>query len=178
MPEHALPAATGRGVEDMSHRREASPVVLLRLLSVDYVVDHPALPWLPTEAEEVAARAAPGASKPPLPSRPYQGPRGSRGRRSRMPERGFRRARSPFPSFVSNRKRGRRPRAGTTGTKGRCGMNDRDGNGVEERVPVRVAICDSSTRRSRRCSGQGAAGLGPSQGPFLADRKQTSEGRA
>ena len=38
------------GVEDIRHRRTASPTVLMRrLLSLDYVLEHPDLPWLPTE---------------------------------------------------------------------------------------------------------------------------------
>ena len=38
------------GAEDVRHRRAASPPVLLRrLLSLDYVLDHLDRPWLPTE---------------------------------------------------------------------------------------------------------------------------------
>ena len=44
------------GAEDIRHRRVASTEILLRrLLSLDYVLEHPALPWLPTEPEKVRA---------------------------------------------------------------------------------------------------------------------------
>ena len=42
------------GVKDVRHRRDAGIDVLLkRLLSLDYVIEHPTLPWLPTEQEKV-----------------------------------------------------------------------------------------------------------------------------
>ena len=38
------------GTEDIRHRRVASREILFRrLLSLDYVIEHPGLPWLPTE---------------------------------------------------------------------------------------------------------------------------------
>ena len=41
------------GAEDIRHRRAASEAVLMRrLLSLDYVLEHPDLPWLPTRAGE------------------------------------------------------------------------------------------------------------------------------
>ena len=62
------------GVEHVPHRRPASPeVVLRRLLSLDYVLEHPHAAWLPTEDEKVNALAAAGVSKPLLPHRLYQG---------------------------------------------------------------------------------------------------------
>ena len=38
------------GIENVRHRREAEDTIMLRrLLSLDYVLEHPELPWLPTE---------------------------------------------------------------------------------------------------------------------------------
>ncbi len=69
------------GAEHVRHRREASPaVVLRRLLSLDYVVDHLAEPWLATEAEKVSALRAAGAPERALPRRVYRGRRDSRSR--------------------------------------------------------------------------------------------------
>ena len=69
------------GAEHVRHRREASPaVVLRRLLSLDYVVDHPAEPWLATEMEKVSALTAAGAPERALPRRVYLGKRDSRNR--------------------------------------------------------------------------------------------------
>ena len=62
------------GAEHVPHRRPASPeVVLRRLLSLDYVLEHPRAAWLPTEDEKVNALAAAGISKTLLPHRLYQG---------------------------------------------------------------------------------------------------------
>ena len=64
------------GAEHVRHRREASEAVLLRrLLSLDYVLDHLAEPWLATEAEKVAALTAAGAPEDVLPHRVYEGRR-------------------------------------------------------------------------------------------------------
>ena len=42
------------GIENLRHRREAHTIVLLRrLLSLDYLLEHLQLPWLPTEQEKV-----------------------------------------------------------------------------------------------------------------------------
>ena len=69
------------GAEHVRHRREASPaVVLRRLLSLDYVVDHPGEPWLATETEKVSALQAAGVPEQALPRRVYHGRRGSRRR--------------------------------------------------------------------------------------------------
>ena len=43
------------GTEDIRHRRLASAEILRRLLALDYVLEHPGLPWLPTETEKVRA---------------------------------------------------------------------------------------------------------------------------
>ena len=66
------------GAEDIRHRRIASPTVLMRrLLSLDYVLEHPDLPWLPTEPEKVGAIEALGIERRRLPSRLYRGAAGS-----------------------------------------------------------------------------------------------------
>ena len=64
--------------EDIRHRRIASPTVLMRrLLSLDYVLEHPDLPWLPTEPEKVGAFEALGIGRRLLPSRLDRGAAGS-----------------------------------------------------------------------------------------------------
>ena len=69
------------GAEDVRHRRAASAAVLLRrLLSLDYVLDHLDQPWLPTEQEKVSALTAAGVPAETLPGRVYVG-RESRQRR-------------------------------------------------------------------------------------------------
>ena len=65
------------GAEHVRHRRTASPEVLLRrLLSLDYVIEHSDLPWLPTETEKVAAFEALGIERDVLPVRVYRGAAG------------------------------------------------------------------------------------------------------
>ena len=62
------------GAEHVRHRREASPeVILRRLLSLDYVLDHLGEPWLPTETEKVEALTAAGVPAHVLPGRLYVG---------------------------------------------------------------------------------------------------------
>ena len=64
--------------EDIRHRRTASPEVLLRrLLSLDYVIERPDLPWLPTEPEKVGALEALDIERRLLPLRVYRGAAGS-----------------------------------------------------------------------------------------------------
>ena len=42
------------GVENIRHRRKANrSVVIRRLLSLDFILEHPGLNWLPTEGEKV-----------------------------------------------------------------------------------------------------------------------------
>ena len=66
------------GAEHIRHRRDASPEVLMRrLLSLDYVIEHPGLPWLATEAEKVAAFEALGIERGLLPVRLYRGAAGT-----------------------------------------------------------------------------------------------------
>ena len=65
------------GTEHIRHRRTASADVLMRrLLSLDYVIEHSGLPWLPTEPEKVAAFEALGIERELLPSRLYRGAAG------------------------------------------------------------------------------------------------------
>ncbi len=66
------------GAEGRPRRRVTSKEVLMRrLLSLDYVLDHPGLPWLPTEPEQVAAFEALGIERRILPQRLYRGATGS-----------------------------------------------------------------------------------------------------
>ena len=62
------------GAEHLRHRRPAAPaVVLRRLLSLDYLLEHPHAAWLPTEDEKVNALTGAGIAKEILPRRLYQG---------------------------------------------------------------------------------------------------------
>ena len=62
------------GTEDSRHRRMASTEILLRrLLALDYVLEHPGLPWLPTEPEKVRAFESLGIERRHLPLRVYRG---------------------------------------------------------------------------------------------------------
>ena len=65
------------GAGDIRHRRITSTeVVIRRLLSFDYVIEHPALPWLPTESEKVGAFEALGIDRSLMPVRVYRGAAG------------------------------------------------------------------------------------------------------
>ena len=60
--------------DDIRRRRITSTeVVVRRLLSFDYVIEHPDLPWLPTESEKVGAFEALGIHRSLLPVRVYRG---------------------------------------------------------------------------------------------------------
>ena len=62
------------GLTNVRHRREASiEVTRRRLLSLDFVLDHPDLPWLATEQEKVACFAQLGIDPDLLPKRIYAG---------------------------------------------------------------------------------------------------------
>ena len=62
------------GGEDIRRRPGASRETLLRrLLALDYVIEHPGLPWMPTEAEKVRAFEALGIERRYLPLRVYRG---------------------------------------------------------------------------------------------------------
>ena len=60
--------------DNIRHRRHASlPLTFRRLLALDYVLDHPQLPWLPTESEKVACFDQLGISHANLPHRVWDG---------------------------------------------------------------------------------------------------------
>ena len=62
------------GAEGIRHRRVASSEILFRrLLSLDYVLEHPGLAWLPTESEKVRAFEVLGIERQHLPLRVYRG---------------------------------------------------------------------------------------------------------
>ena len=66
------------GAEHIRHRRTASTEVLMRLLlSLDYVIEHSDLPWLPTEHEKVGALEALGIERRILPVKAYRGATGT-----------------------------------------------------------------------------------------------------
>ena len=70
----ARPFYRALGAEHVRHRRDASPPVLLRrLLSLDYVLEHADAPWLVTEQEKVAALTGTGIPSDVLPRRVYRG---------------------------------------------------------------------------------------------------------
>ncbi|MDE0358562.1 MAG: hypothetical protein OXN92_12640 [Gammaproteobacteria bacterium] len=72
------------GAEDVRFRRITSTeVVVRRLLSFDYVIEHPGLPWLPTESEKVGAFEALGIDRALMPFRVYRG--AARGARRYFP---------------------------------------------------------------------------------------------
>ena len=62
------------GIENVRHRRKSKDSVMLRrLLSLDYVMEHPELPWLPTEPEKVGCFESLGIERSRIPHRVYQG---------------------------------------------------------------------------------------------------------
>ena len=66
------------GAADTRRRRIASAEVLVRrLVSLDYVLEYPRLPWLPTEPEKVRAFEALGIERRLLPQRVYRGAAGN-----------------------------------------------------------------------------------------------------
>ena len=69
------------GIENVRHRRDADySVMLRRLLSLDYVLEYPELPWLPTEREKVAFFDLLGIDRRRLPKRVYLGAVGTQTR--------------------------------------------------------------------------------------------------
>ena len=69
------------GVENIRHRREASAtVVMRRLLSLDFVLEHPGLNWLPAEAEKVEFFEGLGLWRRLIPRRIYYGAVGAQKR--------------------------------------------------------------------------------------------------
>ena len=62
------------GITNIRHRRQSSiEVTRRRLLSLDFVLDHPELPWLPTEPEKVSCFEQLGIERGLLPKRIYRG---------------------------------------------------------------------------------------------------------
>ena len=62
------------GVENIRHRRRAStPVLMRRLLSLDFVLEHPAMNWLPAEPEKVEFVEKLGLPRRLIPCRIYYG---------------------------------------------------------------------------------------------------------
>ena len=62
------------GVENIRHRRNASkPVVMRRLLSLDFVLEHPGMNWLPAEPEKVEFFEKLGLPLRLIPRRIYYG---------------------------------------------------------------------------------------------------------
>ena len=69
------------GIENVRHRRDVNNSVMLRrLLSLDYVLEHPELSWLPTEQEKVAFFDLLGIDRRRLPHRLYHGANGNQTR--------------------------------------------------------------------------------------------------
>ena len=69
------------GVENIRHRRKASnAVVMRRLLSLDFVLEHPGMNWLPAEAEKVEFFEKLGLPLHLIPRRIYYGVVGSQKR--------------------------------------------------------------------------------------------------
>ena len=66
------------GVEDIRHRKDSGIEILWRrLLSLDYVLEHPQSPWLPTEQEKVGCFEALGLDRRLLPHRVYRSKKGT-----------------------------------------------------------------------------------------------------
>ena len=62
------------GVENIRHRRKANwSVVMRRLLSLDFVLEHPGMNWLPTEGEKVEFIEGIGVHSNLIPRRIYYG---------------------------------------------------------------------------------------------------------
>ena len=69
------------GVENIRHRRKASkPVVMRRLLSLDFVLEHPGMNWLPAEPEKVEFFEKLGLPLRLIPRRIYYGVGGNQKR--------------------------------------------------------------------------------------------------
>ena len=69
------------GVENIRHRRKASkPVVMRRLLSLDFILEHPGMNWLPAEPEKVEFFEKLGLPRRLIPRRIYYGAVGNQKR--------------------------------------------------------------------------------------------------
>ena len=76
---HAIYRALG--VENIRHRRKAgTPVVMRRLLSLDFVLEHPGMNWLPAEQEKVEFFEKLGLPLRLIPRRIYYGVAGNQKR--------------------------------------------------------------------------------------------------
>ena len=69
--------ALGAGEFFRRRRITSRDVLMRRLLALDYVLGHPGLPWLATEAEKVATFEALGIERRVLPQRTYRGAAGN-----------------------------------------------------------------------------------------------------
>ena len=68
-------------VENIRHRRKASkPVVMRRLLSLDFILEHPGMNWLPAEQEKVEFFEKLGLPRRLIPRRIYYGVAGNQKR--------------------------------------------------------------------------------------------------
>ena len=69
------------GIENIRHRRKARPQVMMRrLLSLDFVLEHPGMNWLPAEPEKVEFFEGLGLSRRLIPRRIYYGAVGAQKR--------------------------------------------------------------------------------------------------
>ncbi|MCY4432002.1 MAG: hypothetical protein OXC11_16650 [Rhodospirillales bacterium] len=76
---HGRPLYRPLGIENNRHRKPASPeITMRRLLSLDSVLEHQNLHWLPTEPEKLAYFQGLGISVTTLPQRVYRGTRTDR----------------------------------------------------------------------------------------------------
>ena len=74
MPDIEQADLPGFGIENIRHRRKATVSVLMRrLLSLDFVLEHPGLNWLPTEGEKVEFIEGLGVHSNLIPRRIYYG---------------------------------------------------------------------------------------------------------
>ena len=103
-------------IENIRHRRKATVSVLMRrLLSLDFILEHPGMNWLPTEGEKVEFIEGLGVHSNLIPRRIYYGAVRSQNAISRsscpLPE-----AIKPSPSLMSIRA-GRAPANSTHGER-------------------------------------------------------------
>ena len=109
------------GVENIRHRRKASkPVVMRRLLSLDFILEHPGLNWLPAEQEKVEFFEKLGLPRRLIPRRIYYGVAGNQKRLRRSGPRD--RYRTPLVGSRAWAALGCAPHEGPTGPGDRdCG---------------------------------------------------------
>ena len=150
------------GAEDIRHRRAASEAVLMRrLLSLDYVLEHPGLPWLPTESEKVGAFEALGIERRILPSRLYRGAAGNTRRYFRSSCRSRSRPSAPSSSTSSPDTTPRRRYArGATHTWASGGRSASAAGSVEVVAVVRTL---EEFARARAIIGGWAEASGPAE---------------